>query len=62
MDGAFEPRLEDYRLLIGAGNFQDDEATAGAAWGVFVRSRTRSPTFAASILRPPRRRRGYSRC
>ena len=38
MDGAFEPRLEDYRLLIGAGNFQDDEATAGAAWGVFVRS------------------------
>src|SRR6516162_4688397 len=38
MDGAFEPRLEDYRLLTGAGNFQDDEATAGAAWGVFVRS------------------------
>src|SRR5437763_1219454 len=38
MDGAFEPRLEDYRLLIGAGNFQDDEATAGAAGGVFVRS------------------------
>ena len=38
MDGAFEPRLEDYRLLTGAGHFQDDEATAGAAWGVFVRS------------------------
>ena len=38
MDGAFEPRLEDYRLLTGAGNFQDDEATAGAVWGVFVRS------------------------
>ena len=38
MDGVFEPRLEDYRLLTGAGNFQDDEATAGAAWGVFVRS------------------------
>src|SRR5580693_1491402 len=38
MDGAFEPRLEDYRLLTGASNFQDDEATAGAAWGVFVRS------------------------
>src|SRR5271163_3460515 len=38
MDGAFEPRVEDYRLLTGAGNFQDDEATAGAAWGVFVRS------------------------
>src|SRR5215469_15931793 len=38
MDGAFEPRLEDYRLLTGAGNFQDDEATAGTAWGVFVRS------------------------
>ena len=38
MDGAFEPRLEDYRLLTGAGNFQDDEATVGAAWGVFVRS------------------------
>src|SRR5580700_3110267 len=38
MDGAFEPRLEDYWLLTGAGNFQDDEATAGAAWGVFVRS------------------------
>ena len=29
MDGAFEPRLEDYRLLIGAGNFQHDDATAG---------------------------------
>jgi carbon-monoxide dehydrogenase large subunit len=38
MDGSFERRLEDYRLLTGAGNFQDDEATAGAAWGVFVRS------------------------
>src|ERR1700748_2364936 len=38
MDGAFEHRLEDYRLLTGAGNFQDDEATAGAAWAVFVRS------------------------
>ena len=38
MDGVFEPRLEEYRLLTGAGNFQDDEATAGAAWGVFVRS------------------------
>src|SRR5215469_9611686 len=38
MDGAFEPRLEDYRLLTGAGIFQDDEATTGAAWGVFVRS------------------------
>jgi aerobic carbon-monoxide dehydrogenase large subunit len=38
MDGSFEPRLEDYRLLTGAGNFQDDEATNGAAWGVFVRS------------------------
>src|SRR5262249_62210000 len=37
-DGAFEPRLEDHRLLTGAGNFQDDEATAGTAWGVFVRS------------------------
>ena len=38
MDGSFEPRLEDHRLLTGAGNFQDDEAPAGAAWGVFVRS------------------------
>ncbi|MGA8400593.1 MAG: molybdopterin cofactor-binding domain-containing protein, partial [Stellaceae bacterium] len=38
MDGSFEPRLEDYRLLTGAGYFQDDEAAAGAAWGVFVRS------------------------
>ena len=38
MNGAFEPRVEDHRLLTGAGNFQDDEATAGAAWGVFVRS------------------------
>src|SRR5215467_3399214 len=37
-DGAFEPRLEDHRLLTGAGNFQDDEAAPGAAWGVFVRS------------------------
>jgi len=63
MDGAFEPRLEDYRLLTGAGNFQDDEATAGAAWGVFVRSpHGFAPTFVASTLRPPRRRRGYSRC
>src|SRR5579872_1361130 len=38
MDGSFEPRLEDHRLLTGAGNFQDDEAAPGAAWGVFVRS------------------------
>ena len=38
MDGSFEPRVEDHRLLTGAGNFQDDEATAGATWGVFVRS------------------------
>jgi aerobic carbon-monoxide dehydrogenase large subunit len=38
MDGSFEPRLEDYRLLTGAGNFQDDAAWLGAAWGVFVRS------------------------
>ncbi len=38
MDGSFEPRVEDHRLLTGAGNYQDDEATAGAAWGVFVRS------------------------
>jgi carbon-monoxide dehydrogenase large subunit len=38
MDGSFERRLEDHRLLTGAGNFQDDEAGAGAAWGVFVRS------------------------
>ena len=38
MDGSFEPRLEDHRLLTGAGNFQDDEAAAGAAWAVFVRS------------------------
>ncbi|HXC30213.1 MAG TPA: xanthine dehydrogenase family protein molybdopterin-binding subunit [Stellaceae bacterium] len=38
MDGSFEPRVEDYRLLTGAGSFQDDEAAAGAAWGVFVRS------------------------
>ncbi len=38
MDGSFEPRLEDYRLLTGAGNFQDDVAADGAAWGVFVRS------------------------
>ena len=37
MDGAFEPRLEDYRLLTGAGNFQDDEATAGAAHIASVR-------------------------
>ena len=38
MDGSFEPRLEDYRLLTGAGSFQDDEAMSGAAWGIFVRS------------------------
>ncbi|HWD57716.1 MAG TPA: molybdopterin cofactor-binding domain-containing protein, partial [Stellaceae bacterium] len=38
MDGSFEPRLEDYRLLIGAGSFEDDAASAGEAWGVFVRS------------------------
>ena len=36
MDGAFERRLEDYRLLTGTGNFQDDEATAGAAWGCLL--------------------------
>jgi carbon-monoxide dehydrogenase large subunit len=38
MDGSFERRLEDHRLLTGAGNFQDDEAAADTAWGVFVRS------------------------
>ena len=38
MDGSFEPRLEDYRLLTGAGRFQDDEVFAREAWGVFVRS------------------------
>jgi aerobic carbon-monoxide dehydrogenase large subunit len=38
MDGSFEPRLEDYRLLTGAGRFQDDRAVAGEAWGAFVRS------------------------
>ncbi|HEU0215896.1 MAG TPA: molybdopterin cofactor-binding domain-containing protein, partial [Stellaceae bacterium] len=38
MDGSFERRLEDHRLLTGVGNFQDDEWAAGAVWGVFVRS------------------------
>ncbi len=38
MDGSFEPRLEDQRLLTGAGNFQDDAAAPDAVWGVFVRS------------------------
>ncbi len=38
MDGSFEPRLEDYRLLIGAGSFQDDAAVSGEVWAVFVRS------------------------
>ena len=38
MDGSFEPRYEDHRLLTGAGQFLDDEAAAGAVWGVFVRS------------------------
>jgi carbon-monoxide dehydrogenase large subunit len=38
MDGSFEPRLEDYRLLTGAGKFQDDETVPGTAWCVFVRS------------------------
>ncbi|TMJ59926.1 MAG: hypothetical protein E6G81_07755, partial [Alphaproteobacteria bacterium] len=34
----FEPRVEDHQLLIGAGQFLDDERVAGAAHGVFVRS------------------------
>src|SRR5579884_813761 len=38
MDGIFEPRLEDHRLLTGAGSFQDDQTAVGALWGVFVRS------------------------
>ena len=38
MDGSFEPRLEDYRLLTGAGDFQDDGAAEKSAWAVFVRS------------------------
>jgi aerobic carbon-monoxide dehydrogenase large subunit len=38
MDGLFEPRLEDYRLLTGAGRFQDDESAASEVWGAFVRS------------------------
>jgi hypothetical protein len=32
MDGSFEPPLEDYRLLTGAGRFQDDAAWPNAAW------------------------------
>ena len=32
------PRDEDYRLLIGAGRFADDERDTGEAYGVFVRS------------------------
>src|SRR5579864_3949269 len=38
MDGSFVPRDEDRPLLTGAGSFLDDAASAGAAWGVFVRS------------------------
>ncbi len=38
MNEGFEPRFEDSRLLTGAGHFLDDERTAGAAHGVFVRS------------------------
>ncbi|HXP06616.1 MAG TPA: xanthine dehydrogenase family protein molybdopterin-binding subunit [Stellaceae bacterium] len=38
MDGSFVPRDEDHLLLTGAGSFLDDEASAGAVWGVFVRS------------------------
>ncbi|HYM73841.1 MAG TPA: xanthine dehydrogenase family protein molybdopterin-binding subunit [Stellaceae bacterium] len=38
MDGLFEPRYEDHRLLTGSGRFLDDETADGAAWGVFVRS------------------------
>ena len=34
----YEPRFEDRRLLTGAGHFVDDEARAGQAYGVFVRS------------------------
>jgi CO/xanthine dehydrogenase Mo-binding subunit len=34
----YEPRFEDQRLLTGAGHFVDDEAEAGRAYGVFVRS------------------------
>jgi carbon-monoxide dehydrogenase large subunit len=34
----FEPRIEDHRLLTGAGHFLDDERVGGAAHGVFVRS------------------------
>ncbi|HEX3863998.1 MAG TPA: xanthine dehydrogenase family protein molybdopterin-binding subunit [Stellaceae bacterium] len=47
MDGSFEPRDEDRRLLTGAGQFLDDEAISGAAWGVFVRS----PHASAAIRR-----------
>jgi aerobic carbon-monoxide dehydrogenase large subunit len=38
MDGSFVPRDEDRALLTGSGRFLDDEASVGAAWGVFVRS------------------------
>jgi aerobic carbon-monoxide dehydrogenase large subunit len=34
----YEPRFEDQRLLTGAAHFVDDEAEAGQAYGVFVRS------------------------
>jgi aerobic carbon-monoxide dehydrogenase large subunit len=38
MTAPFIPRDEDYRLLIGAGRFCDDERVAGEAHAVFVRS------------------------
>ncbi|MGH7092198.1 MAG: xanthine dehydrogenase family protein molybdopterin-binding subunit, partial [Stellaceae bacterium] len=38
MHDGFEPRLEDYRLLTGAGRFLDDERRAVVAHAVFVRS------------------------
>jgi aerobic carbon-monoxide dehydrogenase large subunit len=38
MNEGFEPRIEDHRLLTGAGRFLDDDRPAGAASAVFVRS------------------------
>src|SRR5438067_9658918 len=54
----FEPRIEDHRLLTGAGQFLDDERVAGAAHGVFVRSPYAFATMHAIDTTEARRRPG----
>ncbi|HJU14877.1 MAG TPA: xanthine dehydrogenase family protein molybdopterin-binding subunit [Stellaceae bacterium] len=58
MPESFVPRLEDRRLLTGAGRFVDDERLAAAAHAVFVRSPHAAAAIRAIDSEAARRERG----